>query len=85
MKLKKLLQPICVGLLSAVIIAGSAGVSAENVGTTAQNAPANDSSALFTKTVTADFSGLPNGAIDDKDDATVKYLKDRFTFMHSSI
>lgn len=80
MKLKKLLQPICVGLLSAVIIAGSAGVSAENVGTTAQNAPANDSSALFTKTVTADFSGLPNGAIDDKDDATVKYLKDRFTF-----
>ena len=80
MKLKKLLQPICVGLLSAVIIAGSAGVSAENVGITAQNVPANDSSALFTKTVTADFSGLPNGAVDDNDDATVKYLKDRFTF-----
>ena len=80
MKLKKLLQPICAGLLSAIIIAGSAGVSAENVATDTKNAIVADSSALFTKTVTADFSGLPNGAVDDSDTETVKYLKDRFTF-----
>ena len=29
---------------------------------------------------TADFSSLPNGAVDDNDAATVAYLKERFSF-----
>lgn len=67
-------------LISSLVLALSLCIATVSIAAGADSASGSENSSAEPTVFSADFSSLPNGAVDDNDTATVKYLRDRFGF-----